>query len=287
MKINYLILAHEKFEQLEKLVLLLRHDCVRFFIHIDAKIDLKEIRKFSFFSNPRVKIAKSRLDIKWGGFNMVKATINLLKDAAKEKENGYMILLSGLDLPLKSPQYIHDFLKRNYGNEYIEYQAIPTSNWGMNGGMDRIHYYWFIDKLRFEDYTYLYELQRREGKIRPYFKNLTPYGGSQWWCLTFECVRYILKFIELNKLYVKYYEHCYTPDEMFFHSIVLNSEFKLKVINNNLRYIDWKSGPQYPKILIENDFEHFFQIDKLWGRKFIYETDSIFIKQIEDLIAEM
>ena len=51
---------------------------------------------------------------------------------------------------------------------------------------------------------------------------------------------------------------------MFFHTIIMNSKYKDKIYNYNssyddihmaLRYIDWVSGPEYSKILDEEDFK--------------------------------
>ncbi|WP_442939850.1 beta-1,6-N-acetylglucosaminyltransferase [Nostoc sp.] len=64
------------------------------------------------------------------------------------------------------------------------------------------------------------------------------YGGSQFWCLTGECIKWINIFVKQNPKFVKRFNYTYCTDEVFCQTLVLNSPFKDKVINDNLKYID-------------------------------------------------
>ena len=267
-KLYYLILAHKNLSQVKRLISSLGHSHAKFFLHIDRKVGTSEIHEQSFGQMKNVVVVRPRINIHWGGFSMVQATLLLLKRASVEKQKGYYILLSGQDFPLKSSNQIFDFLATRYGNEYLEYFYLPSSNWGMSGGLDRINYYWFIDSIGKKESQYLYELQKNENHRRPFFDGLAPCGGSQWWCLTDECVAFILAFVGKYQIFHDYYRHCFIPDEMFFQTIILNSTFRDKVVNNNLRHIDWVSGPQHPKILQEIDLDSLIASDNLWARKF-------------------
>ena len=66
-----------------------------------------------------------------------------------------------------------------------------------------------------------------------------PFFGSSYWCLTRECVTYVNAFVRENPDFVDFFKHLWIPDELFFQTIILNSPFKNRVVNDNLRCIDW------------------------------------------------
>ena len=85
MKIAYLILAHSDPNQLKRLVCALSvENKVSFFIHIDARQDIKCFKKeVSYLTN--VFFIKEREVIYWGGFSICKAEKLLLKYALSSK----------------------------------------------------------------------------------------------------------------------------------------------------------------------------------------------------------
>ena len=46
-------------------------------------------------------------------------------------------MLSGEDLPLKNNKYVHEFLKSNSKNSFINYWSLPYENW-WGGGLFRL-----------------------------------------------------------------------------------------------------------------------------------------------------
>ena len=69
-------------------------------------------------------------------------------------------------------------------------------------------------------------------------------------------------------------------DEVFFHTVVMNSEFKQSVVNDNLRYIDWNNPEYGPKILGYEDWVILQESKALIARKF----HSIKSKILMDLL---
>ena len=58
-------------------------------------------------------------------------------------------------------------------------------------------------------------------------------------------------------------------DEIWIQSILANSPLKNQIVNDDLRYIDWTSGPDYPKTLDSSDFENISKSDNaIFARKF-------------------
>lgn len=286
MKLFYLILAHKNLPQVNRMINALRHSEAEFFIHFDARIPPGEIRKYPFFNAPDITIMRNRHKINWGGYNMVRATLGLIRAACKKKEPGYLILLSGQDFPIKSPAFIYDFLKKDYGREYLEYFALPSDNWALNNGLDRIQYLWFVDTIDINSCFKLYEMQKYNGMQRLYFHEVPPYGGSQWWCITTECAGYVLRFLRNNPVYEEYFQYCFIPDETFFNTIILNSPFKENTLNNNLKYIEWVGGA-HPRIFTMNAWNDLMQSGKLWARKFIDQDGSPVLDRLEAYIGQV
>ena len=104
----YLILAHKSSEQIEKQINALQDEKVTFYIHIDLKSDLNEFKNLERI--PNVILIKERVDCIWGDFSIVIATLNLIKNVIKNHNDGFCILMSGNDYPIKSKKVINSFL---------------------------------------------------------------------------------------------------------------------------------------------------------------------------------
>ncbi|MBE7173917.1 MAG: hypothetical protein INR73_25310 [Williamsia sp.] len=280
MHLHYLILAHTNLSQLDRLVKTLADDRTHLFIHIDKKISWSELSKFDFYHNKRVELVKERFSIRWGGYNMVRATLTLMKTAVLKAQKGYFILISGQDYPLKSNQFIYDYLRQRQGAEYMTHWSIPYENWS-SGGLSRIRYSWFIDQIGFTASKLLYYFQKCCKIKRTYLPAQLPYGGSQWWCLTHDCVNYILAFVDHHPAFRRFYEHTLIADEMFFQTIVLNSPFRDSVVNNNLRYIKFDGLNTHPNVLDRKDLPGLLASDKLWARKFDENHDIEVMNNLE------
>lgn len=262
-------MAHKNPRQLKELIDALQDNNSFFFIHIDKKA---EIELFNNLQSKNVFFAKRRVNVSWGGFSQILATLELIKSLIDYNLTfDYVHLLSGQDFPLKNKKAFIDYFENHKGDNFLEVFSLPC-HWSGNNGIDRISYKWLIDEVGLKRATELVEIQAHRNMARTFPKGYQPYGGSQWWSLTNECIDYIAhESNPRNELY-DFYKHTYIPDEMYFHTLIMNSKFKSTVINNNLRYIDWYNGPEYPKILRESDFYVFKETEAFFARKF---DDSI------------
>lgn len=280
MYINYLILAHKNLAQVDRLIANLLTDNTYVYIHIDKRVDSGKIRRHKFSTEKRVKIIRNRVAVCWGGFSMVQATLNLMRAATALGREGYYVLLSGQDFPLQSNEAINSFFEANAGSEFMSHWRIPYKGW-VNGGLDRIKYYWFVDKIGMENSDVFFSFQKENRMERVYFRDFPPYGGSQWWCLTLECVQYILEFVERFPIIIDYFELTLIPDELFFKTIVMNSPFMENVVNDNLRYIIFEGGKPHPNIIGMADFPGLIESQKFWARKFDMHHDSHILDKLE------
>lgn len=277
MKKAYCIITHKNTNILRELINSSKHN-INIYIYIDGKINLDIFSEYMNFYN--VKFIQNRKEIKWGHISQVEATIELLREANK-REFDYLFLLSGDCLPIKNNQQIDSFLIQNQGKEFIARDL----NMPQEKINDRVKCTYLEAvynknkstslKLILKLYQILYKLGFFRNKA---FKDLPKlYKGTQWFGITQDLVKYILDYLDKNPKYLKSFKYSLCADEIFFHTIFYNSKFK----NNNyepkdksnicfqaLRYIDWKTGPDYPRTLDESDFIKIKNTECIFARKF-------------------
>ena len=75
-----------------------------FYVHYDAKSDAGGI---AFLHGlPNVSVLPQRIDVRWGGFSMIEATLALMQAALAQPQHQYFHLMSGDCLPLQTPETI-------------------------------------------------------------------------------------------------------------------------------------------------------------------------------------
>jgi hypothetical protein len=191
----------------------------------------------------------------------------------------YFSLLSGDDIVVKSIKTINDsFFSVDF--DYISFQDLRTVP--INPEY-RVKYKYGDFNFRKDSYfsdNFLKSFERLSYKfgfkINPLFFNLPElYKGSQWFSIRRILIHFVLDFLQKNSSYSLAFKCSYCPDEIFFHTILANHKefsdfFNHKTYskcNNALRYIDWQSGPQYPKELLPNDFFYIKDSQCFFARK--------------------
>ena len=98
---------------------------------------------------------------------------------------------------------------------------------------------------------------------------LNVYGGKTWWSLSADCVKYILHRYEEDSVLKKFFKYTLIPDEMFFQTLLLDSPFRDKCVNNCLRLIRWeKEDGLHPIILTAEHEDLIASSEDLFARKF-------------------
>ncbi|MDA8172464.1 MAG: hypothetical protein M0Z48_11640 [Nitrospiraceae bacterium] len=257
MKIAYLIQTHKNAGLLKRKIELLSSDESAFFIHVDAKHD---INAFSSIKGGNVFFTGRRIPVYWAEYSMLEAIVSLMRLALSGPQRfDYFILSTGSDYPLRSRQYIHDFFMKNSGAEFIGAIKLPdgeaanplyreaTGKKPENcGGYAARQYYRRLNALRVPSDRPLWRLTvkmstrlglaRRD--YRKYLGTLEPYAGNAGWALTRDACRYIVNFIDDHPPVCKFFEGIFAPDEIFFHTILGNSEFKHRM-RRHLCFEDW------------------------------------------------
>ncbi|MDR1764361.1 MAG: hypothetical protein LBR64_10510, partial [Dysgonamonadaceae bacterium] len=273
MKTGILILAHNNPNQLKYLVEALKQD-FSIFVHIDAKCDIP----VDFIPAGDNVFVFKKHKIHWGDENTIYAMLDLFR-ISYERGCDYSMLVSGADLPIKPLSAIKAKIQENPEINYVHYEKMPRSVWPLNGGFDRLTLYWDAVKNRnkLTVGNYLFAALRAFQRITGLKRKILPmdyYGGSTWLNLSREMIKLVLDFIEDNPKYVAQFRHTRNADEIFFQTIILNSKLADKVCKSDLRYVDWTSGPEYPRTLTMDDYDKIMQSDALFARKFDEKRDD-------------
>lgn len=283
----YLIMAHNEFDILEKQLILL-DDCRNdIYIHID-----KKVKDFNFdyykniVKNSNVYYTK-RIDVRWGDFSQIQCELILLKQALS-KNYMYYHLISGVDMPLKTQDEIHDFFTNNKELEFVsfstEQQAINVRN--------RVLQYHFMRWCRTRNKYVNYitskinaVLNRFQNKInlkRKWDTNMKIQYGDNWFSITNNLAKYI---ISKEDWINKYFRYTSCADELFLQTIVYNSEFRDRLYKKEIdnctscmRYIDWKRGEPY--IFRKEDFQELVNSNQIFARKFSSKVDNEVINNL-------
>ena len=283
-----LLLIHNNENQVNRLIKHIADD-FDVYVHIDKRCSVK-INKIS-----NVKVFK-KYKTYHGSFNQIIATLFLLKEAFNKKHNRYL-LISGQDIPIKSNQEIKDFFLNN-NSEYYYCQKLPRECWNGNGGYDRLTKYHNKKKYPRIDIVPKYSISLRlkrkllhiSSKIdRKIFQVISKrnnrkidyefFGGSNWFNFSHLCVKKIFDFLNIDKEYIKRYKWTSCADEIFYQTIIKRLD-GINIINDDLRYVDWKNGPEYPKVLCVDDYERIIKSNKLFARKFDENIDNKIIEMI-------
>lgn len=119
----YMIIAHNEFYVLEKLVSAIDDSRNDIFIHIDKKV--KEFEKIRNHINGCVKKSNiyfvPRIKVVWGGYSQIECEISLFEAVLKKGIYSYCHLISGVDMPLKTQNEIHDYFSSIDGTNFISY----------------------------------------------------------------------------------------------------------------------------------------------------------------------
>ena len=288
-----MIMAHSQPSHFGRLLEALASEWAFIFVHIDAKADIKEfIKQTPGGAKVLFLDANRRVRVWWGGFSIIRATLNLLESAINfGLDFDRYCLLSGSDYPIKSMDYIAAQFASD--KEFMRIEKM-LGNTPKNSQSKRVNFFYFMDN----------QLSGKAGLSgvipRKRYARMDLYHGSQWWSLTANCVRYIIRFLRDNGDYVRFFRHVLAPDEIFFHSIVKNSPFAGALAHDFERassltdfflsnehgchYIDWHAeGGLTPKILDAGDLDYLINSQALFARKFDENRSGRLLAKLDEL----
>jgi Core-2/I-Branching enzyme len=292
-----IVLAHRAPEQLALLISALHHRHVRVYVHLDRRIPSDPFSEALDAAGPNDVVPLPRRDARWGGIVIVDATLTGLARGVADGCD-YFFLLSGQDFPLRPMGDIVELVREAGSRSYVRHFALPAPHWRF-GGRDRTDFYTY-DLLgrretcipKGEDVSFmswrgliLNELLRMRTTFKPprrFPRYARPFGGSQWWNLSRAAADYILRFLDEHPDYRRYHQHTLAPDELFFQSILIGTDFaqRHEILNDDLRFAVWPQGASHPRTLIADDLTSILESKKLFARKFDAVTDHAVLEQL-------
>src|SRR5690606_19266097 len=107
--------------QLSLLIRRLVDENMHCFIHIDKRSNIDDFFKL-IPETQYVKFIRDRVDIQWGGFGTIQATLNGFSEILRnDVKYDYLHVMSGQDFPIKSNAYILQFIEENYGKQFFDF----------------------------------------------------------------------------------------------------------------------------------------------------------------------
>lgn len=302
MQKNYLILAHKNPLQLGRMIERLDDGASKFFIHLDAKTPIEPFA--ACLEGGYIRFIEPRERCVWGDFSIVRATIHLMEAASKEQ--GFFILMSGQDYPIQSQGYINAFLESNKEFDFIEIEPLEEK-WKPKMVKDKLEHYHILhseerghsncyapfahcsvfQKLRTLTHLLKGRLSRKSFRLLCSLpKRIAPferqYAGSQFWAFSERTFYAVLNYIREHKAALEgYYKYTSSPDEIYFHSVLMHlvakdSTIKLK---EQITYVNYF---RKNNVFVSEDFDKLTsEKGKLFARKFDTDIDIEILNKLD------
>ncbi len=279
MKVSFILLAHEKPDQLKGLIQSLLSAGSDVYLHHDlsAPYDIKvEAAKWNIQNYTGELYFADRIRVVWGEWSIIQATLNCLALAQdKGLDSDYYMLISGSCAPIKPVKYLEQYLAKSE-SDHIETVDATQHRWVMGGlqeeRWERYHLFnWRYQPKRFD----LALIMQRLLKIKRALPlKHVAHMGSQWWCLRASTIRTLLDTVEKNPSLVSFYRKTWIPDELFFQTLVANL-IPDNEINSRLltRYKFNSLG--IPRVYYDDDYPELLAEELFFARKVSHRALSL------------
>ena len=290
MKHAYLIMAHNNFEILKRQLSLLDYPENDIFIHMDQKAgDFDREQFLSVLKYSRLFFIP-RKSLYWADYSQCDVSLDLIEYALKTDSYGYFHILSGVDMPIKTQKYIHDFLEES---DSLLLAIVPET---MKYCDDRVKYYYsFLDRQAYRKSKLLRgfnvisaKLQGLVGVNRLRKTDMKIYNGWDWLSFPQDYAAYL---VERRSEIYDIFHKTLSPIEMFYQTYAYNlNQFKDRIRdlddlkNSSLRYIDWKRGAPYT--FTSAEYDEIMNSNCFFCRKFDEKKDFKIVERIYKTVKQ-
>jgi hypothetical protein len=114
-----------------------------------------------------------------------------------------------------------------------------------------------------------------------------PFGGQMYWSLPRDAVEYVLQTTAREPRLVRFFQHTFIPDEMFFQTILLNSPHRERVRTLSapdcygLHFIDWRPNSERPETIETSTLPRLRATPAFFARKFDETVDEAVLDAID------
>ena len=290
----YLILAHNKMDQLALMLKALDDKRNDFFLLLDCKLKNVDVDALSAaVRKGKLFLLPDQIDVRWGQYSQVLARMTLLKKATETGHYDIYHNISGQDLPLKSQDEIHSFFDSHPDREFLSVRHLERA--------DRYshrcrYYYGFLKsvgrpKSRIQKlgiFTTAYCQKIFLGVDRQKLNPDTVFmKGGAWWSISDLFARYC---VTKTDWVAEAFDETYCGDEMLMQTLLYNSPYWNRLYKPgegelcSMRYTDWTRGKPYT--FRSGDYEELISSRLLFARKFDIDLDREIVQRLTDHVIE-
>ncbi len=290
MKHAYLIIAHNEPELFGILISLLDDERNDIYVMIDERVDIAPFKKYST-RRSKLIFVEPRIQNYWGMFAQVETELKLFEKAYSSGRNyDYYHLLSGVDLPLKTPAEIDAFLseqERMNDGQPIEYLGFTHNPARLGNTRRRVYQYHLLMPYMRSSNLLVSKSVRAIRKVLKGVQEICRISrplpkvklkkGHNWATLSKVGVGYLL----LQRPFIKkMFFHSECPDELYKQTVLFHSPLRRNIyeqikagLNENesaLREIDWERAEPYVWTIA--DIDELQSSKMFFARKFTLKT---------------
>ncbi|MBQ9417276.1 MAG: hypothetical protein IJU19_01715 [Bacteroidales bacterium] len=283
MKQAILIIAHKELSFVQRIISHFDAD-FDIFIHIDTSCR-EQVPQFKTAGQLHI----IRLHhVEWGNEKIMWVLYDLMAVAAKYGPYSYYHLITGNCYPSQPLSRFKQFFSEQNHNNYIEYHPMPRPSWGTEGGLDRMHYYWF--GIQHHDVRYhhkltnlLLKVQRKLGFRRSLAAWGNLYCGGWQASLSSQGVGTILALP--RKTLHRRTRFTHSCEEIVPQTLLLNNPH-VQCINDSLHLSLWEDNAASPKILTLDDLLAIKESGAFFVRKVDPTLSASLLEAIDALLAK-
>ena len=281
------IIAHNNFDHIIKLCDNLR-EAFEIYIHFDKKMILSS-DDVKYLQNNKIHYMQE-ISAHWGAWGICEATKLLLKEICKNSSITYVHIISGQDYPVIKASEIYDFYN-NDNKIYMTTELAKNVKKSHEPVLLWMKYYFNYDKIDrksfygkvFHRFSLILQTLLRINKFKRLNIQEIIYCGSQWMDLPIDAVNYLLETFENSHSLQQLFKTGFCSDEFWIQTILCNSKFANRIVQNNHRYIKWeKQNGSYPAILDERDYINVCNGDFHFMRKISYPYSCKLLDMIDN-----
>lgn len=269
MKHAYLIIAHNEFEHLQRLIDAIDDERNDIYVHIDRKV--KRLPELSAHKS-RLEIIAERIDVRWGSVSQIRSEYALFEASATNGPYSYYHLISGTHYPLMAQDEIHRWFEQQGG-----ISVIAPGDWTDREIEFKLRYYhhflrWLKSQNRIlrkaGNLLWRLSLRLQRGIIKRdfgYFHDKC----HNWLSLNHEAVTAVIAAKNTTLRRMRYTFCC---DEIFVPTVLHEAGIEYRK-SPLLIYAEFRMAN--PIILKEQHFDRLMESGCIFARKFSTESKSL------------
>ena len=261
----WLIIAHNEFDILQRLVSMLDAPGSDIYIHFDKKVrSLPDIR----VEHGKLVVLEERIDVRWGTVSQIETELLLLETAHRYGNYSFYHILSGTHLPLVPYEELSAFYAAHSGEEVMRFW--PTDAGDADFKLRRYHFP--IRDFKSSNPTRRALCQKawtaviKVQKILDikHMKGQDFYKTDNWMSLSDKACRFL---VGRKAALLKKYRWSFCGDEYFVASELMAKQSEFRIFDcPNLLYVEFQKDT--PRTFFLDDYSNLQKTGFLWARKF-------------------